>query len=414
MLGIASLTVGTLILILAIYYILDYFKIVEKILPMASGVIPRSPLILAVAIIATVLTTGIISFETVSEEWEGIGLPTPPTAAVGQQFQYDIPIVGMEEDGSAFTDGTYAVHLVNAKGTLNGRTIDDIYTSPAAPFKAGEGDLALLYEFAQAEYDSGLTSIPGAYVETSTAAEFSEVISSGIWEWDAVTANIGDKFYIYGRYDTSWAVAEYEPFVKPITITGTNPDQGEFALSDNRQRVYYMGTHAVYNFAETSVAGYTEDEDAASADRFIDVDFYADANSNHTRDTHLFVELTSDMQSRVDAITISNDDGEFAKYTKLTDTSNLNTDDWRFESAPSLTVSTSTMYYAGQMPDSLRTATTDKDKIGVEVQYDHSGAAAINKWYLYDVHFARFGSDFHIDGDNVWINATKDGADGWT
>ena len=412
MLGLEFLTLGFIILIVAAYYILDYIGLVEKVIPSFSGVLPKSPLILAIAVIAAILTSGIITFETVSEEWKEIGLPTPPTAAVGQQFQYQIPIVGMEEDGTDFTDATYAVHLINAKGTLNGRTIDDIYTNPAAPFKPGEGDLALVYELAQAEYDDGLTSIPGAYVDTSTAAEFSDTITSGEWAWNAVTASVGDKFYIYGRYDTSFAQGEYEPFVKPITITGTNPDQGEFSLSDNRQRVYYISVPTIYNFAETSVAGYSEDEDTAAADKLIDVDYYANANNNRSIDTHLYLDLTANMKSSIDLITISNDDGEFARYSKFTDTTNLNTDDWRFESAPS---AAGTVYYVGILPDSLRTATTDKDKVSIDMQYDHTGDTVTpNKQYFKLVQFARFGSDFHVDADTFWLDVATNVSDGWT
>jgi hypothetical protein len=412
MLGFEFLTIGFIILVVALYYILDYVGIVEKLIPSFSGVLPRSPVILAVAVIAAVMTSGIITFETVSEEWEGIRELAPPTAAAGQQFQYEIPIVGMEEDGTAFTDATYAVHLISAKGTLDGRTINDIYANPAAPFKAGEGDLALLYALTQAEYDNGLTTIPGAYAETSTAAEFADTIASGLWEWTAVTASIGDEFFIYGRYDTSLGQGEYEPFVKKITITGTNPDQGEFSLSDNRVRVYKISTPTIYNFAETSVAGYSEDEDAAAADKLIEVDYYANANHNRSVDTHLYIDLTANMKSSIDLITISNDDGEFARYSKFTDTTNLNTDDWRFESAPS---AAGTVYYVGILPDSLRTATTDKDKVGIEMQYDHTGDTVTpNKQYFKLVQFARFGSDFHIDADTFWLDVATNVTDGWT
>lgn len=412
MLGIAGLSIGALIVIFAVYYILDYYEIVKKVLPVASGIVPKNPIFLIVAILAVIVGTGVITVDT----GEVIGLvpSAVPSAMVGETFQYQIPIIGMEHDGTAFTDTTYAVHLISAEGMIDGRTVDDIYLNPQAPFKPGEGSLSLLAMLAQTEYEDGLTGVPGAYAGTSTAAEFADTITSGEWAWNAVTAQIGDVFYAYGRYDTTWAAGEYEPFVKRIVITGTNPDQGEFALDNNRQRVYYIGTEAAYNFAETSVAGYTEDEDSAANDKLITIDFYNDANSNRTVDNHLYVELTVDMKTRMDTITVSNDNGEFAKYTQLADTTNLNTDDWRYESAPSLTVSTSTMYYAGPLPDSLRTATADKDKVGVEIQYDHSGATNVNKWYVYDVHFGRFGSDFHIDGDNFWVNATTGGADGWT
>lgn len=414
MLGIGWLTVGFLVGLIAVMYILDYFKILEKFLPMASGILPRSPLILAVSIIAIVLTTGIISFETVTEGIEGIGVPTPG-AQVGDTFQYQIPIVGMEEDGTPFSDTTYAMHLISGDGMIDGRTVNDIYENPAAPFKPGENDLALLYAFAQEEYDDGLTALPGAYAETSTAAEFSSTHSSGEFAWNAVTAGIGDVFYLYGRYDTSWSAGEYEPVVKKIIITGTNPDQGEFALSDNRVRVYYMGATAVYNFAETSVAGYTENLTAAANDKTIDVDWYSNANANRTRDNHMYAELTPNAKSRIDSITISNDDGEFETYSQFSDTTNLNTDDWRFESAPALTNSSSTMYYVGQMPDTLRTATTDKDKVNVAIQYDNSGDQSSNKIYFRMVSLARFGGDYHIDGDVFWLDSIyNSGTTGWT
>lgn len=387
MLGIAWLTTGFLLTFIGVVYILDYFGVLEKIpiLNMLSGRVQKHWLPLGISIILVLSGLGVVTVGEIRE-----ALPAVPTAAVGDLYGADIVIIVAGTAGADFADAGYDMYLLD----------HTIYS--------GSNENAILQEI----IDSGT----GGLISPDGTTATPETVSSGKFTWDDQTARVGDQFVIFGFDDSTPAAADYETFFTIITINGYNPDLGTFQISPNRYQLYTFGAVDSYNFAATDITGYQEDEDAAKSGMTIDFDLYADADNNISKDMGIYIELPSAMQSSINKITVSTDAGKFAEYSSFLDTSNMDTSNVIFESAPSKQTAGNNLYYIGMVPDSLRTSSTAKEEINVEVDYDHLGTGS-NLCYLYAVQLVNGGSDIHFDiaaNPAFMLNATADGTDGWT
>ena len=183
--------------------------------------------------------------------------------------------------------------------------------------------------------------------------------------------------------------------------------------------MYTYGTVDTYNYAKTDVAGYVEDEDTSTPNMGIEFKIYSNADYNISKDAGLYMEVSSAMQTQINSIMITTDTidgGLFAEYSSFLDTSNLGMGSKIFESAPSKQTAGNSMYFVGALPDALRTSSTSKEAIGVEVDYDHLGTGS-QLVYFYVVENMNGGVDQHFDinaNPAFTLNATADGTDAWT
>lgn len=387
MLGIAWLTTGFLLTAIGVIYMLDYFGILKQIpvLNMLSGRVQKHWLPLGISILLVLSGMGIVTVGEIREAVPGI-----PSAAVGDVFGADINIIVAGTSGAAFADAGYDMYLLDY----------NTYSASSAN------------EILQEVIDSGTGGLMSPEGTTATP----DTVASGKFTWDDQIASVGDSFIIFGYDDTTPAAGDYEAFFATITINGYNAELGTFTVSPNRYQLYTYGTVDSYNFAGTDVAGYQEDEDASKSGMTIDFDLYSDADNNVSRDIGIYVELPSAMQSAINKIIVSTDAGKFAEYSSFLDTSNMDTSNPIFESAPSKQTSGNNLYYVGAVPDALRTSSTAKEETNIEVDYDHLGTGS-NLCYVYAVMMVNGGSDIHFDinaNPAFTLNATADGTDAWT
>jgi hypothetical protein len=387
MLGIAWLTTGFLLTFIGVVYILDYLGILKQIpiLNMLSGRVQKHWIPLGLSIVLVLSGTGVITVGEIRE-----ALPAVPTAAVGDLYGADVVLIVAGTSGAAFADAGYPMYLLD-------------YT-----IYSGSNENEILQEI----IDSGTGGLVSPDGTTATPVS----VSGGKFTWDDQTARVGDQFVIFGYDDSTPASGDYETFMTVITINGYNSDLGTFQVSPNRYQLYTFGAVDSYNFANTDVTGYQEDEDAAKSGMTIDFDLYSNADNNISKDMGIYIELPSAMQSSINKITVSTDTGIFAEYSSFLDTSNMDTSNVIFESAPSKQTAGNNLYYIGMVPDALRTSSTAKEEINVEVDYDHLGTGS-NLCYVYAVQLINGGSDIHFDiaaNPAFMLNATADGTDGWT
>lgn len=387
MLGFAWLTTSIFIAMIGVAYILDYFAILEKIpiVNMLSGHIPKSVPVLILSSVMVLGGLGLIPVDSASGYVNAL-----PSQSTNDVYGADINIIVAGTTGAAFADAGYDMYLLDYttySASSANEILQDIITS-------GTGILVS---------PEGMTASP-------------DTVTSGKFTWDDQIAKIGDKFIIFGYDDVTPAAGDYQPFFTEIEIVGYNSELGTFTISPNRHQLYTFGAVDSYNFASTDITGYTEDEDAAVAGLTIGFDLYSDADNNVSVDGGLYIELPSAMQSQINKITVSTTDGVFAEYSSFLDTSNMDTSNPIFESAPSKQTSGNNLYFVGALPDALRTSSTSKDKTNVEMDYDHLGTGDYLV-YIYAVQMLNGGSDIHFDiaaNPAFALNATPDGTDGWT
>lgn len=386
MFGIVGLTAGVILAILGFMYILDYIGLLRKIpgLNVASGHIPKNIFVLILSLVLIASGAGM----TLGDVTETVN--SLESQSTTDTYGADINLIVAGTAGAAFADSGFEMYLLDYE-TYSGSNANAIL---------------------QDVIDSGTGGLVSPEGTTATP----DTVTSGLFTWQDQVAKIGDKFVVWGYDDETPAAGDYETFFEIIEIVGFNAEQGTFTVTPNRYQLYTFGAVDSYNFASTDITGYTEDADSATAGMTISFDLYSDADNNISKDMGLFIELPSAMQSQINKITVTNDDGLFAETSSFLDTSILGIGNKFFESAPAKQTAGNSIYYVSELPNALRTSTTAKDKINVELDYDHLGTGS-NLIYIYAVQMVSGGSDIHFDiaaNPAFALNATADGTDGWT
>jgi len=383
MLGFIWLTPLFLMGVLGIMYFLDRFHLLEQIplANMVSGKVQQTPLNTVIAIVLVVFGFGYIGVDTATDLY--------PSASASGIVGADIVLILNDGSGTDFADTGYSFYALDYS-TYAGSNSNDILTEIK---------------------DYGTAGLVGAGGGIAVA----ETVSDGKATFDDYLGTIGDNIIIFGYDDTVPAAGDYETLMETIEILSYNENLGSFGISPNRFTLNTFGSIDSYNFAGTDITGYEEDEDAAKVGMSINFDIYSNANYNISKDAGLYVEIPTEMQSQINKIKVSTTDGVFGEFSSFLDTSNMDTTNPVFESAPAKQSSSNNMYYVGMLPDSYRTSTTNLDKVNVDVSYDHLGTGSYVS-YLYVVEQVNAGSGLHFDiaaNPAFALNTTAVGIDGW-
>jgi hypothetical protein len=253
--------------------------------------------------------------------------------------------------------------------------------------------------------------------KTAQLTPYTMTLASGVFSFNGYPAKIGDTITFAGYQDATPGAAENVSFVMTVSITGmTAGSTPEWMISTPQYVWYNYPTLLYYNYADTAVTVYTEDEDAA-IEKTLTFSMFPSVNGERWTDGYLWVEAPSANIGAIKNIKITASDGQTAEYAgipaEVTSSENL------FRAVPALTTSTDTMYLVGKFPsDGLaRTSTSQKAKQTVEVTYDHPASGNVSFYFKTTQNtnaLTSTGGHYDSPSTNLQLNMTTVGTDAWT
>lgn len=256
---------------------------------------------------------------------------------------------------------------------------------------------------------------------TADIAPNSMTLSSGVFSLAGYAGKIGDTVTFAGYLDSTPAAAEEKSFVFTATLTGmTAGSTPEWMISKPTYVWYEYPTLLYYNYADTAVTVYTEDEDVA-IEKTLSFSMFPTNNGEQWVDADLWVEAPAASIGAIKSITITPDNGQAVTYSgipaEVTSGENL------FRAVPALTTATDTMYHVGKFPNSdadgglVRTSTNQKGRMSVTVTYDHPASGDILFYFKTTQNsnaLTSTGGHYDSPATNLMLNMTTDGTDAWT
>ena len=251
---------------------------------------------------------------------------------------------------------------------------------------------------------------------TGMLAPNSMALASSVYSYNGFSGKVGDTVVFGGYYDSSPAAAENMSFVKTAKITGiTAGSTPEWMLSDAQYVWYNYPTLLFYDSSDAAKTIYNETE-AAAIEKTFTVYMFPTNNGEAWTDSALWLESPSSSVANIKRISITPPNGGIPVVYGMPQ--EVSTSEAMFRAQPALTTTTNTMYYVGSIPDGVRTSTTTKGKVTIEVTYDHPASGnVLNYLKVTQNTNALTSSGGHFDSPAVpgfTLNMTDAGSDEWT
>ena len=347
--GMTGLIVAGILVALALYggALLLALSVIALVL-MIIGIVKfegrPSNIVSIIALLAIVVFSGVIP-STWGEQ------VTVPTASIVES-----PIQVQE---GAVGSASLKLYVKNIGGTYNGA--GTIYAVKPGIVTDRNDLMKLIYD--------GKTSdlIPGTMSQ-----------SGGTYTLNGYNARIGDTVMFAGYQDSAPAATDNVSFVKMATISGiTAGSTPEYMLSDSSYIWYNYPTLLFYDSSDAAKTIYKEIETVAIEKTFT-VYMFPTNNGETWKDAALWIESPESSIANIKRVRITSTQGavDFGMPYEISST------EAKFKAQPALTTSTNKMYYVGAIPDVVRTSTTQKAKVTIEVTYDHPATATSVLNYL--------------------------------
>ena len=386
--GMTGLIVAGILVALALYggALLLALSVIALVL-MIIGIVKfegrPSNIVSIIALLAIVVFSGVIP-STWGEEVTTVPIPT--ASFVESPIQVQEGAVG---------SASLKLYVKNIAGTYDGTST--IYAIKPGIVTDRNELMKLIYD--------GKTSdlIPGTMSQ-----------SGGTYTLNGYNARIGDTVMFAGYEDSAPAATDNVSFVKMATITGiTAGSTPEYMISDSSYIWYNYPTLLFYDSSDAAKTVYKEGEGTAIEKTFT-VYMFPTNNGETWKDAALWIESPESSIANIKRVRITSTQGA-VDFGMPYEISSVET---KFKAQPALTTTTNKMYYVGEIPDVVRTSTSQKAKVTFEVTYDHPASGdVLNYLKVTQNTNALTSAGGHFDSPAVpgfTLNMTATGTDAWS